>query len=540
MHTSQSGLSLIIGSINNMSASLSYEVGDCITYKEINVSSIGSDKFFSGIITALTKSKLTIFTFSIEGVDEDHFNMQILKCDREKTYKHTEVLFVKNILVLPARYYTSGYGTDLYQSQLNKLPCFEGIEDAYSIVDVTDDMMKYFEIPSFYGSKDIYSKRAVNPEQLMELISSQKQYQSRAFSLYRNRCYFILQLYQSLRKYKRVSSRNNACSVSFVCLPTEFLVWLVGTLSQLRANYKYSVKKIKTSMFTYGVVQHDFETVVADTVFVSTEFSLSLDVKLLIPVFGVGCYRQVCPGHGGKRATETAINYVDGDMKFVINVLEGSIKIFFNVIKELFGTVDTIMPSAAVVAASALRDNVEVGFMFKSKKDSSKLVKIVNIREVNSFVKKRKELCREFDYAFLERTTEVKTKIDRLFFSKYSLIHPFEFFNSVDRLLNVGKNIDNLSRHFINLIEKRKGPGVGGYLAQELIAYRNQGWMSSLQFANVVRMLVKLFSLRIRDDLAVKNMHLKVGEAVEASMEDICPQLFIRQKRKVPAGFLHS
>jgi len=45
--------------------------------------------------------------------------------------------------VLPARYYTSGYGTDLYQSQLNKLPCFEGIEDAYSIVDVPDDMIKY-------------------------------------------------------------------------------------------------------------------------------------------------------------------------------------------------------------------------------------------------------------------------------------------------------------------------------------------------------------------------------------------------------------
>ena len=220
-----------------MSASPLYAVGDCITYKEI----IGGVDVFFGIITVLTKAKITITTFSLQGVDEDHFNMQILKCDRERTFKHTEIHFVKSILVLLAHYYTSGYGADLHQSQLNKLPCFEGIEDVYSIIDVPDDMIKYFEIPSFYGSNEIYSKRAVNPEQLMELISSREQFQTRAFSLYRNRCFFILQLYQSLRKYKRVSSRNNACSVSFVCLPTEFLVWLIGTLSQLHANYRYSV-----------------------------------------------------------------------------------------------------------------------------------------------------------------------------------------------------------------------------------------------------------------------------------------------------------
>jgi len=92
--------------------------------------------------------------------------------------------------------------------------------------------------------------------------------------------------------------------------------------------------------------------------------------------------------------------------------------------------------------------------------------------------------------------------------------------------------MDNLSRHFINLIERRKGPGVGGHLAQEFISYRNQGWMTASQFANVVTTLIKEFSLRDQDDLEVKNKYLKVGEAVEALMKDMCPQLFIRQKRK--------
>ncbi len=67
--------------------------------------------------------------------------------------------------MLPARYYTTGVGADLHINQLNKLPCFEGIEDVYAIVDIPDVLVAYFEIPSFYGSEDIYSKRAVNHEQ---------------------------------------------------------------------------------------------------------------------------------------------------------------------------------------------------------------------------------------------------------------------------------------------------------------------------------------------------------------------------------------
>jgi hypothetical protein len=135
-----------------MSASPQYAVGDCITYKEI----IGGVDVFFGIITALTKAKITITTFSLQGVDEDHFNMQILKCDRERTFKHTEIHFVKSILVLLAHYYTSGYGADLHQSQLNKLPCFEGIEDVYSIIDVPDDMIKYFDSLLLWFERNIF------------------------------------------------------------------------------------------------------------------------------------------------------------------------------------------------------------------------------------------------------------------------------------------------------------------------------------------------------------------------------------------------
>jgi hypothetical protein len=40
--------------------------------------------------------------------------------------------------VLPARYYTTGVGADLHINQLNKLSCFEGIEDVYAIVDIPD------------------------------------------------------------------------------------------------------------------------------------------------------------------------------------------------------------------------------------------------------------------------------------------------------------------------------------------------------------------------------------------------------------------
>jgi hypothetical protein len=89
--------------------------------------------------------------------------MQILKCDTEQTYTPVDIVLVKIILVLPARYYTTGAGADLHVNQLNKLPCFEGIEDVYAIVDIPDVLVAYFEIPSFYGSEDIYSKRAVNP-----------------------------------------------------------------------------------------------------------------------------------------------------------------------------------------------------------------------------------------------------------------------------------------------------------------------------------------------------------------------------------------
>ena len=89
--------------------------------------------------------------------------MQILKCDTEQTYAPVDIVLVKIILVLPARYYTTGVGADLHINQLNKLPCFEGIEDVYAIVDIPDVLVAYFEISSFYGTEDIYSKRAVNP-----------------------------------------------------------------------------------------------------------------------------------------------------------------------------------------------------------------------------------------------------------------------------------------------------------------------------------------------------------------------------------------
>jgi len=42
--------------------------------------------------------------------------------------------------------------------------------------------------------------------------------------------------------------------------------------------------------------------------------------------------------------------------------------------------------------------------------------------------------------------------------------------------------------------------------------------------------------LRDQDELALKTMYLKIGESVEASMEEICPQLFIRPKRKRRLG----
>ena len=323
-----------------MSTSLEYAVGDCISYRD---SSVDLDVVHLGIITALSNNILNMITFRKEGVDEDHFQMQILKCDTEQAYAPVDIVIVNIILVLPARYYTSGVGADLHINQLNKLPCFEGIEDIYTILDVPVELVKFFEIPSFYGSEDIHSKRAVNPEQLLELISK-RHFQYKAFSLYRVRCHFILQFYEDLRKYKRLDWRNNACKISYICLPTDYLKWLITTLCNFATVYKYSVKKAKTSRYTYGVVQHDYDMVVADAVFVSTEFSISVSAKHLIPVLGVGCFRQICPGHGGKRATETAINYVDGDMKFVINFLEGSVKIFCPVRKEAFGLPEIICP----------------------------------------------------------------------------------------------------------------------------------------------------------------------------------------------------
>jgi hypothetical protein len=367
-----------------MSTSLEYAVGDCISYRD---SSIDLDVVHLGIITALTNSIIDIFTFTKEGVDEDHLKMVILKCECQQTYAPADIVLCEIILVLPSRFYTSGVGADLHINQLNKLPCFEGIEDIYTIIDVPIDLVKYFEIPSFYGSEDINHKRAVNPEQLLGLISIPIQFQSRAFSRYRNRCYFILQFYEAIRKYKRVGWRNNACKISFICLPTDFLKWLITTLSNF-ASYTYSVKKAKTSHYSYGVVQHDYGMVVADTVFVSTEFSISVSAKLLIPVLGVGCFRQICPGHGGKRASETAINYVDGDVKFIINVLEGSVKIFCPVRKEAFGLPEIICPSP-VIFSHALKDKAEVGFIYKSKVNDLMRVKITSVRSDYYFFRRR-------------------------------------------------------------------------------------------------------------------------------------------------------
>ncbi len=162
-------------------------------------------------------------------------------------------------------------------------------------------------------------------------------------------------------------------------------------------------------------MQHDFNMVVADTVFVSTEFSLSLDAQLLIPMFGVGCFRQVCPGHGGKRASETAINYVDGDMKFIINVLEGSVKIFCPVRKEAFGLPEIICP-APVTISPALKYNAEVEFIFKSKANDTMRVTITSVRSDYSFVKKKRQACQTYTYTVNSKSAApVKKKLTASF-----------------------------------------------------------------------------------------------------------------------------
>ena len=114
-----------------MSTSLEYAVGDCISYRD---SSIDLDVVHLGIITALTNSIIDIFTFTKEGVDEDHLKMFILKCECQQTYAPADIVLCEIILVLPSRFYTSGVGADLHINQLNKLPCFEGIEDIYTII----------------------------------------------------------------------------------------------------------------------------------------------------------------------------------------------------------------------------------------------------------------------------------------------------------------------------------------------------------------------------------------------------------------------
>ena len=159
-----------------------YNIGDCTAYK---VLPSDPETVNLGIVIAVNQN-ITIQKLALVGNSAMHFKMPLVKCDGEMTYLPCNIQVVLFALVLPAKYYTSGYGADLYQSQLNKLVCFDGILDVFEIDEFPHELADFFTIPKFYGQSDMQHRRAVTPSVVLELITSKKQqYQARAFGLYK-------------------------------------------------------------------------------------------------------------------------------------------------------------------------------------------------------------------------------------------------------------------------------------------------------------------------------------------------------------------